>query len=54
MKAKPQAVEKRFIHMFLHAPTRPFTYFLRLKNMVKQSRIPKISPKSLLFVMLIK
>lgn len=42
------------MHMFLYAPTKPFTYFLRMKHMIKQSRIPKVSAKSLLFVMLIK
>ena len=39
--------------MFLHAPTRPFTYFLRLKHMVKNTN-KKISCKSILFIMLLK
>ena len=54
LKSKPAMVEKNFMHMFLYAPTRPFTYFLRLKNMLKQRKSAKVNSKTLLFVMILK
>lgn len=54
VKTKPSAVENKFMHMFLYAPTKPFTYFLRLKHMVKQNRVKKISVKTKYFCLFMK